>query len=774
MSNRRFENIPTVILDNNIILPQMKASLEFNTKKIMPVLDDVFKEEIYKLFVVLRKNYSPNYDIKAGLFNRGIIVEVLQSKTNEHSTNLVVKGIVPAELEDIRRHTKIEDYFLSDIVEVDVNYSDRNDDYEAVKIALLESFKKYVMEAGMTQLMEFIPGLDSLSLEELINHICIRTHISYIFVQQLLEIDNSQDRAIHLIKKLEILSKIDNLNKEIRQAVDQAIKKTQKDYFIREQIRALRKELGEDDPTDDYDKYMGILELLDLPKDTSIKIKDEIKKLKSYVGMTPEASIQKNYLETIFKYPWNKSSKEDINIYDAKDILDKDHFGLTKVKERILEFLAIKMFNPEVVMPIICLVGPPGTGKTSIAKSIAKALNRELVRISLGGVKDESEIRGHRRTYIGAMPGRIVKGMIQAGVNNPIMLFDEIDKLSSSFNGDPASALLEVFDYEQNTSFRDNYFEVPIDLSNVLFITTANSLSTIPLPLLDRMEVIEVNSYTSNEKFHIAKEYLYPKQLIKCGLNSNIISVNDTALKCIINDYIREAGVRKLERKIAELLRRGAKHILDRNLDKLSITKKNIKEFLGNPRYLEEMLNFVDSIGIVNGLAWTSVGGSVLQIEVNISEGKGDLKLTGQMGDVMKESAIIAKSYLMALKGKYSPKEEFFSKNDIHIHIPEGAVPKDGPSAGITMASAMLSAILNKPACANLCMTGEITLRGRVLPIGGLKEKLLAAKTAKISNALVPFANKKDVEELDEEIIQGLNIYFVKTMDDVIKHLFVD
>ena len=545
------------------------------------------------------------------------------------------------------------------------------------------------------------------------------------------------------------------------------IDKNQKDYILREQMKVIREELGEDllSDTDEYEKQLASLKA---DKEVKEKLQKEIDRLKGMPGGGQESNVIRTYIETLLELPWNKTSKDNNDIKHAKQILEEDHYGLEQVKERVLEYLAVRVLAKKGNSPIICLVGPPGTGKTSIARSVARALNKRYVRISLGGVHDEAEIRGHRKTYVGAMPGRLVDGLRQAGVSNPLMLLDEIDKVSSDYKGDTSSALLEVLDGEQNVKFRDHYVELPIDLSNVLFIATANTTQTIPGPLLDRMEVIEVNSYTENEKFHIARNYLVEKQKDRNGLKKDQLVISDSALKKIIHNYTREAGVRNLERRIGEICRKSAREYLEHKKTHIRVTESNLEKYLGKEKITFEDANEEDQVGIVRGLAWTSVGGDTLQIEVNVMPGKGELKLTGQMGDVMKESAMTALTYVRSICPQYDVPDDYFAKNDIHIHIPEGAVPKDGPSAGITMATAMFSAVVNRKVLAKVAMTGEITLRGRVLPIGGLKEKILAAKMAHMETVLVPEKNRADIAELSKEITKGLTILYMKSMEDVL------
>lgn len=563
------------------------------------------------------------------------------------------------------------------------------------------------------------------------------------------------------------------IKKEFQEKVKADIDQNQKEYILREQMKIIRQELGEDNPLSDADEYQKKTESLKADKEVKEKLLKEIGRFRTMPAGSQEANVLRTYIETLLELPWKKTSKDNEDIRHAEKILNEDHYGLEKVKERILEYLAVRSLTKKGTSPIICLVGPPGTGKTSIARSVAKALNKKYVRISLGGVRDEAEIRGHRKTYVGAMPGRLVEGLRQAGVANPLMLLDEIDKVSSDYKGDTSSALLEVLDGEQNVKFRDHYVEVPVDLSQVLFIATANTTQTIPGPLLDRMELIEVNSYTENEKFHIAKDYLVGKQIERNGLTPQQIVFSDKCLEKIIHNYTREAGVRNLERRIGDVCRKAARKYLEKKQGPIRVNEGNLEKYLGKERVSFEDANEEDEVGIVRGLAWTSVGGDTLQIEVNVMPGKGNLLMTGQMGDVMKESAQIALTYVRSICPDYQVADDYFEKHDLHLHIPEGAVPKDGPSAGITMATAMLSAVIGRKVLAKVAMTGEITLRGRVLPIGGLKEKILAAKMAHIKKVLVPDKNRPDMAELSKEITRGLEIVYVKNMDEVIKEAFV-
>ena len=615
--------------------------------------------------------------------------------------------------------------------------------------------------------------LDIQEVGRLVDQICINIPLGYEQRQHLLEAISLNERyellGVILSNEIEILRFRADFQNKVKERID----KHQKEYILREQMKLIREELGEDDTVSEADHFLQQAEELKASKEIKEKICKEIRRFKNLGYNNSESSVSRGYIETLLKLPWDKASRDNHNLNRAREVLEADHYGLEKVKERVLEFLAVRTLTKKGSSPILCLVGPPGTGKTSIARSVARALNKKYVRVCLGGVRDEAEIRGHRRTYVGAMPGRIASGLIQAGVKNPLMLLDEIDKVSSDYKGDTSSALLEVLDAEQNNKFADHYVELPIDLSEVLFIATANDPQSIPRPLMDRMEVIEISSYTANEKEHIAREHLIPKQILANGLKENQLTITDEALNKIISGYTKEAGVRNLERKFGEICRKTARRILQDKEKHVEVTEDNLEEFLGKSRYSYQRVNEKDEVGIVRGLAWTSVGGDTLQIEVNRMPGKGELLLTGQLGDVMKESAQAGISYIRSVAGQYGIDSEFFKKNDLHIHIPEGAVPKDGPSAGITMATAMLSAITGKPVRANMAMTGEITLRGRVLPIGGLKEKLLAAKTAGITNLLVPAQNRPDVEEIDAEITEGLRIVYVESMAEVLKEALV-
>ena len=639
---------------------------------------------------------------------------------------------------------------------------------EAMYRGIRELFQKYCLESGRISKDLAAKILNIQNLEELVSQISVNVPLSYQNQQKILEALTLEEQyevlAAILTNEIEVLQIGHDLQHKLKARVD----KNQREYILREQLKLIREELGEDNTADTAEEYRDKLKELQASKEVRDKISKEIDRFKSMNSSAAESSVLSTYIETLLDLPWDKKSEDSMDLEEAWKILEDGHYGLKDVKERIMEFLAVRKLTSGGKSPILCLVGPPGTGKTSIAKSVAEALHKKYVRICLGGVRDEAEIRGHRKTYVGAMPGRITVALQQAGVSNPLMLLDEIDKTSSDYKGDTSAALLEVLDPEQNSRFNDHYVEVPQDLSEVLFIATANDMEGIPRPLLDRMEVIEVSGYTENEKEHIAREHLIPKQLEVNGIPKGKLTIQPAALRKMITLYTREAGVRGLDRTIGRICRKAAREIMENGQDKVVVNTKNLDTFLGKSRYSYLMANKKDEVGIARGLAWTQVGGDTLQIEVNVMPGKGELVLTGQLGDVMKESAMAGISYIRSVADQYDIKQEFFQENDIHVHIPEGAVPKDGPSAGITMATAMLSAIIDRKVRADIAMTGEITLRGRVLPIGGLKEKLLAAKYARIKQVLVPKENKPDIQEIDTEILDGLKISYVDNMKEVL------
>ena len=675
--------------------------------------------------------------------------------------------------------------------EAEIRTTDEENLSQTEREAMLRIVKEKLEEYGrvdQTAAREILPNLLSLTeLPELLNQIAVQFPWEFTVKQQVLDQVYLTAQYEQIVSILLTEIEVFQVKKEFQSKVKAAIDKNQKDYILREQMRIIREELGEDNPVSDADELKEKLASIKAGKEVKDRIGKEIERFKSMPGGSQDANVLRTYLETVLELPWDKVTRDNNDLRHAEEILNEDHYGLEKVKERVLEYLAVRILTKKGTSPIICLVGPPGTGKTSIARSVARALGKKYVRISLGGVRDEAEIRGHRKTYVGAMPGRIVEGLKQAGVKNPLMLLDEIDKVSSDYKGDTSSALLEVLDSEQNVKFRDHYVEIPVDLSEALFIATANTTQTIPGPLLDRMEVIEVSSYTENEKFHIGKNYLIPKQMERHGLTRKDLSISGAALEKMIHNYTREAGVRNLERRIGDICRKAAREILEAQMsgkaDKkagkkeggqnrvIRITEKNLEKYLGREKIQFEDACEEDQVGIVRGLAWTS--GDTLEIEVNVMPGKGVLQLTGQMGDIMKESAQTALSYVRSAADRFGVKNSYFEKHDIHIHIPEGAVPKDGPSAGITMAAAMMSAVTNRPASAKTAMTGEVTLRGRVLPIGGLKEKLLAARMAHMEKVLVPAKNRPDVEELSKEITKGMEIVFVTSMEEVLEEVLL-
>lgn len=763
-------NMPAVALRGLTILPGMIAHFDISRERSLRAVEEAMEQD-QKIYLVTQRNVDSEDPTQEDLYQMGIVADIKQVvRLQNDVVRILVDGISRAALLGF---TGNEKYLEAEICYCDSNADSLPEDLrEAMLLGVREAFHRYAAVIGKIS-KELIRQIDQYEdLEKLIDYVTNNLPVSYELKQQVLEAEDINDRyqviVSLLLSQVEVISIKNELQKKVKVRVD----KHQKEYVLREQLGVIREELGEnaDSEADEYEKKLSELDAPDYVKE---KTKKEIKRFRNMSSSSSESTVERGYIETVLELPWNKMSVDNKDLDHAAQVLDDDHYGLKDVKERILEFLAVRNLTSKGESPIICLVGPPGTGKTSIARSIASALEKKYVRISLGGVRDEAEIRGHRKTYIGAMPGRIVNGLRQAGVSNPLMLLDEIDKVSSDYKGDTSAALLEVLDSEQNCRFRDHYIEMPVDLSEVLFIATANEVSGIPKPLLDRMELIEVSSYTENEKFHIAKEHLVEKQKSKNGIKKEQLTITDGALKDIIRLYTREAGVRSLERTIGKLCRKAAREIFKDSEAAVKVTKTNLKTYLGNPKYSPEKKNDHAEVGIVRGLAWTSVGGVTLEVEVNVLPGKGELVLTGKLGDVMKESAQAALSYVRSISEEYGIDAEFYTKHDIHIHIPEGAVPKDGPSAGITMATAMLSAITDRPVRADVAMTGEITLRGRVLPIGGLKEKLLAAKVIGIKTVCIPKDNEKDLEEISKEITDGMEIVPVERFSQVEKIAFV-
>lgn len=767
-------SLPSVALRGLAILPDMIIHFDLSRSKSIMAVEKAMMED-RRLFLVTQKNPDEKEPDFSSVFQVGTVAMVKQvTKLPNGIVRVLVDGIGRGKLLEFEEEQT--DYLSAKIELLETENDLGVNEEEALLRKLKELFENYGVyypKIGKTMQRHFADGL---GLDSCINQLAANLPFSYENKEKILAQDNLRTRfeVIALILSNEIeIAKVKN---EVTEKIKGRVEKHQKEYLLREQLGYIKQELGEEDGLSEAEQYEEAAKHLEAGEEVKEKILKEISRFKNLSVNSSESAVERGYIETLLDLPWDRASKDITDIAHAESILEKQHYGLEQVKRRILEYLAVRTLNKKGECPIICLVGPPGTGKTSIARSVAEALDKKYVRISLGGVRDEAEIRGHRKTYVGAMPGRIVTGIKQAGVKNPLMLLDEIDKMSNDFKGDISAALLEVLDSEQNSRFRDHYIEIPIDLSEVLFIATANSTATIPGPLLDRMEIIEVTSYTANEKYHIAKKYLIKKQLDKCGLSKKQLSISDGAIKNIIQYYTKEAGVRGLERKIGEVCRKAAWEIVSDKADKnkeIKVSGSNLYKYLGKERYSINKTNTVNEIGIVRGLAWTSVGGETLQIEVNVMPGKGEIELTGQMGDVMKESAMTGMSYVRSVSKDYKLGAEVFKENDFHIHIPEGAVPKDGPSAGITMATALLSAVTEIPVRADIAMTGEITLRGRVLPIGGLKEKMLAAKTAGIKSVLVPKENEKDVNEISKEIKSGMEIIFVENMKEVLAHALV-
>ena len=766
--------LPMVALKNTVIMPGMLIHFDISNPANIKAVEVAMKTK-QQVFLIAQKNPDVEEPDRMDLYVTGTIAVVKQMiKLPGQVLRVLVYGVRRAILDDILTRAP---FYMCEV-------RPENEDADSVPMLEQEAMVRTMKELLETYAQEnqklgkeVYKQLQQIEdLEQLLDTVAVQIPIQMEDKQSILDAEGLAERyqrvASILTNEIEIL----HIKKDLQSKVQKKVDKNQKEYIMREQMKVIREELGESDTVADADVYLEQCEALEADESVKEKIRKEIKHFRRISGSSSESAVSRGYIETLLALPWNKCDPDRLDLKRAKKILEDEHFGLEKVKDRVLEFLAVRSLTAKGESPILCLVGPPGTGKTSIARSIAKSLNKRYARICLGGVRDEAEIRGHRRTYVGALPGRLATALKNAGVNNPLILLDEIDKVSSDYKGDTSSALLEVLDSEQNSRFVDHYVEIPLDLSQVLFIATANSVQTIPRPLLDRMEIIEVNSYTLNEKVHIAKKHLVQKQLKKNGLTAKQLGFSAKALEAMVLGYTKEAGVRSLERRIGEVCRKAARELLEGEVQetKINVTPKNLEHYLGTVKYVVEKEKLANEVGIVRGLAWTSVGGTTLQIEVNTMPGKGNFELTGQLGDVMKESARAGISYIRSVAGKYGIEKEYFETTDLHIHIPEGSVPKDGPSAGITMATAMLSAITGKKVRGDIAMTGEITLRGRVLPIGGLTEKILAAKTIGVHTVLVPEKNRKDVGEVAEEILDGMTIVFVSTMEEVLEVAFCD
>ena len=771
--DNEIKSLPMVPLRGMTIMPGMVVHFDVSRARSIAAVQEAMVEE-QKIFLTAQKSIDTEEPGAEDVYEIGTVGTVRQIiKLPKQIVRVLVSGETRGRLKKIEFS---EPYLRAEVELLEEHDQEMPEDVnsEAMERSLKDMLVEYSSKNGKMSKESVAQLMEIKGLRRLVDEIAANIPLYYTDQQEILNETDLKKRyeklAFRLVNEVQIM----DIKEEIQRKVKERVDKHQREYILREQLKLIREELGEDSTVSDAEEFEASLKKLKAPKEVKDKLQKEISRFKSSMNSPAESGVIRTYIETLLEMPWDKASKDNQDINYAKQVLEEDHYGLEQVKERILEFLAVRTLTQKGESPILCLAGPPGTGKTSIAKSLARALKKPYVRISLGGVRDEAEIRGHRKTYVGAMPGRIANGIRTAGVKNPVMLLDEIDKVSTDYKGDTFSALLEVLDSEQNSRFRDHYLEVPLDLSEVMFITTANTLQTIPRPLLDRMEVIEITSYTENEKFHIAAEHLIPKQLEKHGLTASQLTFSRQAVWKMARNYTKEAGVRQLEREIGNVCRKAAKEILTTGREKIAVTDRNIHRFLGKEKYTYQMANPAPEIGIVRGLAWTSVGGDTLQIEVNVMPGSGELMLTGQLGDVMKESAQTGISYIRSVSGRYVIEEDFFEKHDIHVHIPEGAVPKDGPSAGITMATAMLSAVTGKRVRADLAMTGEITLRGRVLAIGGLKEKLLAAKSAGIKTVLIPKDNRADAEELSVEITKGLEILPVENMEEVLSRALAD
>lgn len=771
MENNSVLIMPAVALRGTTVLPGMIVHFDISREKSVRSVEKAMLRD-QKLFLITQKDMDVEEPGLLDVYRIGTIAKIKQVvKLPKNMLRVLAEGIARAELASFEKDSSNLEAEIMTFDRIEEPVSENA--AEAMLRNLKSAFSVYCNSGDKISHDVAEQIMQISDVEKLVDQICINLPLPYEKRQQLLDAVTLSDRYETLSVLMENEIEIQVIRRDLQEKVKERIDRNQREYILREQLKVIREELGDDTTLTDIDHFRAACEKLKASREVKEKISDEITRFQNIGTQSPESAVMRGYIETLLAMPWDKTSRDNTDLKHAKEILDRDHYGLEKVKERVLEFLAVRLLTKKGSSPILCLIGPPGTGKTSIGKSIAEALGKKYIRLALGGVRDEAEIRGHRRTYVGAMPGRIANGLKTAGVKNPLMVLDEVDKVSEDYKGDTASALLEVLDSEQNNRFEDHYIELPIDLSEVLFITTANDPQTIPRPLLDRMEIIEISSYTENEKMHIAREHLIPKQMKGNGIKPQLLSISDGALSDMITKYTREAGVRQLERLIGEICRKTARMILEEHRKKVAVTEKNLISFLGNEKYSVTEKNATDEIGIVRGLAWTSVGGETMQIEVNVMPGKGEFLLTGQLGDVMKESAQAGISYIRSVASEYGIKDEMFRKHDIHIHIPEGAVPKDGPSAGISMATAMVSALTGIPVHADIAMTGEITLRGRVLPIGGLKEKLLAAKKAGIRKVLVPEKNKPDIREISKEITDGLEIVFVSSMEEVLKESMV-
>lgn len=765
----RMASMPMVALRGMTIMPEMVVHFDISRKRSIEAVQEAMAGD-QKIFLIAQRDIEVDNPEMKDLYRVGTVATVKQIlKLPKQIIRVLVSGEERAVLE----HLEVSDPYMRGYIKIldeETPLLTGELNKEAMVRGLREMYVEYAMRNPKIT-KDMVNQIQQITdLRKMVNQVAANLPIAYTDLQEILEETDFMKQYELLAFKLVNEVQIMNIRDEIQNKVKERVDKHQREYILREELKLIREELGDDTTLSDAEEFANAVEALEAPEEVKEKLRKEVRRFKNSLQSPAEAGVVRTYIETMLEMPWDKRAEDFTDLTYAKNLLEKEHYGLEEVKERVLEFLAVRALTKKGDSPILCLVGPPGTGKTSIARSLAKALKKPYVRISLGGVRDEAEIRGHRKTYVGAMPGRIANGIKAAGVKNPLLLLDEIDKVSTDYKGDTFSALLEVLDSEQNNKFRDHYLEVPLDLSEVTFVTTANTLQTIPRPLLDRMEVIEISSYTENEKLHIAEEHLIPKQLERHGLTKDQLTISKGVVWKMARNYTKEAGVRQLEREIGNICRKAAKEIFEHDKKRIQVTERNLVKYLGKEKYTYQMANAEDEVGIVRGLAWTSVGGDTLQIEVNVMPGKGEIMLTGQLGDVMKESARTGISYIRSISEAQNVPADFFEKHDIHIHIPEGAVPKDGPSAGITMATAMFSAITGKKVCADLAMTGEITLRGRVLPIGGLKEKLLAAKNAGIHTVLVPKENTKDVEEISSEITKGLEIIPVAHMREVLEH----